>query len=119
MKPSAIPQRAFTRALSILYMVTLAAGTLAAGCGGTFDEGGGDPPALDMDGPLAADMVGPAGGTVTPRGSAANAADAKVEVPPGALTAATASAIEEGSTGAPALAGGAHGARRHVRAHAS
>lgn len=95
MKPSAIPQRAFTGALSILYMVTLAAGTLAAGCGGTFDEGSTNPPA--------ADMVGPDGGAVTPRGSAANAAAAKVEVPPGSLAAATAIAIEEGSTGAPAL----------------
>ncbi|HEU5075129.1 MAG TPA: hypothetical protein VFU02_13155, partial [Polyangiaceae bacterium] len=101
MKPFAIPQRALTGGLPILFMVTL-----AAGCGGTFDEGGGDPPAPDMGDPPAPDMVGPAGGTVTPRGSAANAADAKVEVPPGALAAATAIAIEEGSTGAPALPAG-------------
>ena len=46
MKPAALPERALTSALSILFMVTL-----AAGCGGTFDEGGGDPPAPDMDEP--------------------------------------------------------------------
>jgi len=51
----------------------------------------------------APDMIGPAGGTVTPRGSDESAADAKVEVPPGAQSAPTALAIEEGSDGAPAL----------------
>lgn len=48
MKSSAFPQRALTGALSILFTVLV---TLAAGCDGTFDEGGDDPPAPDMDGP--------------------------------------------------------------------
>jgi len=44
MKPSALPQRALTSAWSILFMVL---SSLAAGCDGTFDEGGDDPPADD------------------------------------------------------------------------
>lgn len=91
MKPSALPPRAPICTLPILTLFF----TLAAGCGGSSDEGDATPPS--------ADMVGPAGGTVTLRGSAEGAADAQVEVPPGALAAPTAIAIEEGSNGAPAL----------------
>lgn len=95
MNPFALARRWPAIASSSLLVVLF---TGIAGCGGSS--------ATDATSPPAPTTIGAAGGTVTSTGGSANAAGAKVEIPPGALGADTAISVEESGIGAPALPAG-------------